>query len=380
MARNATPPRLALDKDAFLRRHWQREALFIPAGIAEFAVPADADELAGLAMEDDVDSRMVWQDGGGEWKQQAGPFEADAFSRPGPWSLLVKGIDAYWDGAALLSQCVDFLPRWRFDDVLMSYATNQGSAGPHFDRYDVFIIQGTGKRRWQLGQFCDANTPMAEGGELQVLANFEPAQEFLMCCGDILYIPPGQAHYGISDGESTSFSLGFRAPRMSDLLAHWTDSALAGLSDHVLYRDPLRTPQRFTGELLAQDVAYARQQLQELLDCEDDTWFGQTLSEPSPNAPNPPNADEANHAVCDDDRVALEDGYRILWSQEDDGALRVFSHGESRIFPFALRDTVERIISQDSLTLGELRAMHGDAANLLDWLREGGSVVVYGRD
>jgi len=135
---------LKLNVEDFLRRHWQREHLFIPQGFEGFQTPADANELAGLAMETGVDSRIVSNVSGknNEWQQSRGPFTEESYERIGAWTLLVQSVDQHWDEAAELLQSVTFLPTWRLDDIMMSYATDGGSAGPHFDNYDAFIIQG----------------------------------------------------------------------------------------------------------------------------------------------------------------------------------------------------------------------------------------------
>ena len=221
-------PVLAVDSVSFLKRYWQREPLYLPQGIDAFRPPADADELAGLALEPEVDARII-SGSGAHWEARRGPFELEDLQRPGPWSLLVQAVDHYWEEAAELLCALPFLPRWRLSDVLMSYATDGGSAGPHYDQYDVFIIQGDGERHWRLGQRCDRDSPLMPMSELQLLAEFQDSAEYRMRCGDVLYIPPGVAHWGVSVGESTSFSIGLRAPRLADLLARWTDTQLERL-------------------------------------------------------------------------------------------------------------------------------------------------------
>ena len=160
---------------------------------------------------------------GADWSVLTGPFEEQEFSQSGPWTLMVHGVDEYWDDAASLLRIAPWLPTWRLDNIMMSYATDGGSAGPHFDQYDVFIVQGEGQRRWQIGEFCDADSPLLPLEGMKLLAEFEPQEEYVLECGDVLYVPPRCAHFGVSLGESTSFSVGFRAPRMSDLLARFAD-------------------------------------------------------------------------------------------------------------------------------------------------------------
>ena len=156
MANNS---QLALDRDRFLAEYWQRKPLFIPAALPDFAPPISPDELAGLAMEADIESRII-DHVEGQWHLQQGPFAANDFQRNSAWTLLVQAVDHYLPEVAALRQPIDFLPQWRVDDVMVSYAVDGGSVGPHFDNYDVFLLQGVGQRLWRLGQLCDDSTAL----------------------------------------------------------------------------------------------------------------------------------------------------------------------------------------------------------------------------
>lgn len=363
---------MQLDTQGFLARHWQREHLLIPEGFRDFEPPADANELAGLAMEPDADSRIVTCDTG-VWREERGPFTHETFARSGPWSLLVHGVDHYWDEAAELLQSVDFLPRWRLDNVLMSYASDGGTAGAHFDNYDVFIVQGEGQRRWQVGDFCDHETPLLANCDMRLLASFTPRAEYLLRTGDVLYIPPGQAHFGISEGESTSFSIGFRAPRLSDLLARWTDNTLATLRDDQLLRDPARPPATRSGEISSADQQTARRQLQALFDQSDLRWFGEALTEPHDDTAQESPGNALSHE-SDLPWVACRPGRRLAWSELDDGSLLVFSHGASRPAPAALREALETLCTGVPLARAAIANAHPTGATMLDWLHEGGTI------
>jgi 50S ribosomal protein L16 3-hydroxylase len=356
--------------ERFLDLHWQREPLFLRGGAAGFEPPADGDELAGLAMEDDVDARIVRHDGR-RWSQERGPFGAEAFRRPGRWSLLVHGVDRYWDEAAQLFDLVPFLPRWRLDDVMMSFASDGASAGPHYDNYDVFIIQGQGQRRWQLGQRCDASSPLLDHTDMRLLARFEPQDEYVLQTGDVLYIPPGVAHYGVSIGESTSFSIGFRAPRLSDLLARWLDNRLDAIDDDLLYGDPRREMAEGAGEISRQDLARARRQLETLLDFSDPRWFGEAVTahhdgSQAPSAPLPEDGAE----------LSLAAGSRLAWHCLDDQVL-VFGNGDSRSADAALRPALEALCRGEILSFragaGSLPGLRG----LLQWLLDNGTLVLH---
>ena len=187
-------------------------------------------------MEAQVDSRIVSRRGK-QWQLTQGPFSDDSFERTGEWSLLVQRVDEWFPEVAALRGCVDFIPSWRMDDVMVSYATDGAGVGPHFDQYDVFLLQGTGKRHWKVGPRCDHTTPVIESGGLKLIEEFESPQTFILEPGDVLYVPPGFAHWGSAIGESMTFSLGFRATRMTDLVARLSDNVIESLREDLLLED-----------------------------------------------------------------------------------------------------------------------------------------------
>lgn len=335
---------LRVSTGEFLGEYWQREPMFIPKGIPDFLPPASADELAGLAMEDGVDARII-QLRDGLWTQRLGPFTEADYREKGPWSLLVQSVDHYWREAAALFDAVAFLPRWRFDDILMSYATHGGGAGPHYDNYDVFIVQGEGIRHWELGQRCDDSSPLQDDSDMRILRDFKCRAQFTLETGDVLYIPPGVAHRGTSDGESTSFSIGFRAPRQSDMLARWTDATLERLRADQLYLDPQRSPALRSGEITRDDLRRAHAQLGELLEVHDPGWFGELLTESAPMEP----VCESGPEVADDTLWELAPGARLAW-YETQTELLVFAAGETVTAPLALRDAVQQLCAGFALS------------------------------
>lgn len=367
---------LTIDVEDFLARYWQREHLFIEKGLADFEPPIDADELAGLAMEDVVDARIVGCRSG-VWSQIRGPFELDALQAPGAWSLLVQSVDHYWQEVSELFDAVPFVPRWRLDDVLMSYATDGGGAGPHFDNYDVFIIQGDGSRTWQLGQRCDSDSPLISNADIQLLAEFTTSAEYRLETGDVLYIPPGVAHRGVSHGESTSFSIGFRAPRLRDLLARWADNSLASPESAGLLSDAGRERAQRPGEVTRNDLQLARDQLGALLSAHDPRWFGEAITESGGSAQSglrtesPPNVQrmlESGEAL-----VAVP-GALIAWFDCDDGSLLVFAAGNSFAVSDSLRAQVEKLCVGEALLMDAVAENEG-LGELLQWLLEHGSLM-----
>ncbi len=193
----------AVSLEAFLSDYWQKKPFLFKQAFPSFTDPLSPEELAGLACEEEVESRLV-RHKKGSWLLQNGPFSETEFTSlpETDWTLLVQAVDLWFTELQSLYSHFSFIPDWRFDDIMVSYATDQGGVGPHFDYYDVFIIQGMGNRRWQLGEHCNESTALQSSSELKILEHFSPHDEFLLETGDMLYIPPGHSHYGVSLGSS----------------------------------------------------------------------------------------------------------------------------------------------------------------------------------
>ena len=253
------------DKAVFLRDYWQKRPLLIRNPWREWRNPLDPDELAGLACEDEVESRLLTQTAAGtgtgtdSWKLEHGPFPESRFAKLGKkhWTLLVQAVDHYVPEVAALIEPFRFVPDWRIDDVMVSYAADGGGVGPHYDQYDVFLIQGLGRRRWQVGALCAHDAALLPHDDLRLLAHFDAAEEWVLEPGDILYLPPRFAHNGVAVGDDCmTYSVGFRAPARSELIAHWCDHLLADLQDDDRYSDPDLQAQANPGEIA--DAAIAR--------------------------------------------------------------------------------------------------------------------------
>ncbi len=271
---------LKLDREHFLASHWQQKPLLIRGAIEHFKPPVSSHQLAGLALEEDIESRIIEQRDA-DWVLHHGPFQNTDYQRENPWTLLVQAVDQYLPEVAVLRQLVDFIPQWRVDDVMVSYAVDGGSVGPHFDNYDVFLLQGEGERLWKVGQFCDDQSPLLPHDELRILSLFESQAEYLLGPGDILYLPPGIAHWGIARGECTTFSIGFRAPRVNDMVSRWADQLLEQIGPDQFYHDARLEPVSRPGEIRSRDLERVRAQVQAALDqASGERWFGELVTEP----------------------------------------------------------------------------------------------------
>ncbi|MGJ8521711.1 50S ribosomal protein L16 3-hydroxylase [Carnimonas sp. R-84981] len=234
-----------LTAQRFLAEYWQKKPLLIRQAIAGFESPLSAEELAGLACEEDVESRLIESVGadGKPWQVTHGPLDEEVFARlpERDWTLLVQAVDHYVPEVAELLEQFSFIPRWRLDDIMISYAPPGGNVGPHVDNYDVFLLQGAGQRRWQLGGFKGEDAAIVDGISLRILKEFTVSndEEWVLEPGDMLYLPPRYAHHGISEStDCMTWSIGFRAPSADEAVTSWADYRGEQLSDALRYADP----------------------------------------------------------------------------------------------------------------------------------------------
>lgn len=352
------------DRDAFLREYWQRRPLLIRNPWHEWRNPLDADELAGLACEDEIESRLVFgapydaQRGHtGPWQLEHGPFPESRFAQlpTRDWTLLVQAVDHYLLEVAALIEPFRFIPSWRIDDVMISYAVDGGGVGPHFDQYDVFLIQGLGRRRWQVGKHCDSADPLLPHDDLRLLASFEAEQEWILEPGDILYVPPGWAHNGVAVGDDCmTYSVGFRAPSRAELIGHWSDHVLATLDDDDRYADPGIAAAANPGEIDAKALAELQRLATESLhdSAAFKRWFGRFSTQRKyPELDQQPD-EELSLAqlrqILREAPVLRNPSSRFAFIRDDD-ALILFVDGHEFPCDAALAPLAERLCAQPAL-------------------------------
>jgi 50S ribosomal protein L16 3-hydroxylase len=266
------------DPQQFLDEVWQRKAMLLKAALPNFTSPMDGNELAGLACEEDIDSRIIIETDAG-WELRHGPFTAADFAQlpKEKWTLLVQSVDHYLPELAELLAEFRFIPRWRTEDIMVSYAVDGGNVGPHYDQYDVFLIQASGTRHWKIGGHCGPDTPLHPHPQLKLLKHFDCQAEHVLEAGDILYVPPGIAHWGVAQGDDCmTLSVGFRAPSEAELFSDFGDEVASQLDDSIRYRDPALFAASHPGEISTE----IRQQVKALLLKQLDNdeliarWFG----------------------------------------------------------------------------------------------------------
>jgi len=244
----------------FIEQYWQRQPLLVRGAVDAAHAPVDGDELAGLACENEVESRIVIHEPRrGRWRCEEGPFDEARFATlpARGWTLLVQAVDQHLPRVAALLPRFAFLPRWRMDDVMVSYSVEGGGVGPHFDRYDVFLIQAQGSRRWVLGQRCDASSRLIESAPLKLLADFEPSASYTLEAGDMLYVPPGLAHWGTAlSADCITCSVGFRAPSHADIVQGAAARLAEDSAEDARYRD---SPESVTADPFLINGAALRQ-------------------------------------------------------------------------------------------------------------------------
>ena len=287
-----------LTPSQFLAEYWQKKPLLIKNAIPNFEGLLSPEELAGLACEDDVQSRIV-EYIKGKWHAHHGPFDDDDFaklpdkpSKEHNWTLLVQSVNHYLPEASSLLQQFNFIPHARLDDLMVSYAPDGGGVGPHFDSYDVFLLQGQGKRLWRISAQSDLT--LVEGAPLRILKNFDTVQEWLLEAGDMLYLPPHLAHWGIAVSDNgkdcMTYSIGFRAPKNQELATEF----LGFLQDKFnqeqivldgIYQDAGLTLQKHPAEISKKMINSVSKNLQKIKWTDEmvSEFIGTYLSEPKPD-------------------------------------------------------------------------------------------------
>ncbi|MBT9506452.1 cupin domain-containing protein [Rhodoferax sp.] len=361
-----------LSPQLFMKRHWQKKPLLVRQAIPGFKPLLDRGELFELASREDVQARMVIQQQGKHapgWRFRQGPFERralPALKQPG-WTLLLQGVDLQHQAVHDLMNKFRFVPDARLDDLMISYATDGGGVGPHFDSYDVFLLQAHGRRRWRIGRQKDLS--LQEGVPLKILANFVPEEEFVLEPGDMLYLPPRYAHDGGAEGECMTYSIGFRSPSQGELAREMLSRLAEDAEDMVgvaLYKDPRQVAVTQPGEIPAQMVEFARDALEKALRDPDALAraLGEYLTEP-----------KANVWFEDGERGAAEPNTCVQLDRRTKmmfDARHIFINGES--FRAAGRDAtlMQQLSDQRSLSHRDLGRASAEARALLqDWCDAG---------
>ena len=345
----ASPPSPApalgdLSPEAFLREYWQKKPVVIREALPAFISPLAPEELAGLALEAGVESRIILEEGGAyPWELRHGPFSEEEFrTLPATdWTLLVQGVDQLVPEVERLLDHFRFLPRWRLDDVMVSYAPEGGNVGVHIDHYDVFLVQGKGRRRWQFGHTPVENETIVPDRDVRMLANFEPDEEAVLEPGDLLYLPPRVAHHGVSESEDCmTFSVGLRAPSYGEILSGYARACAERFSEADRFADPDRLLLDHFGEITPEDRRTVSRVIREAAEDEEaiDRWFGSYVTRPAAGEPllspeTPPSEETLVEAIQGGEGLRPTPGARLAFYENEDGSAFLFAGGQPYELP-----------------------------------------------
>ena len=352
-----------IDQETFLRDYWQKRPLLMRAALPVDSFSLAPEELAGLACEPEFESRLIIEQADGSWTLRHGPFREDEFTQlpDSRWTLLVQDVDKYLPDVARLLDSFHFVPNWRIDDIMVSYAADQGGVGPHTDAYDVFLMQAQGRRRWRISDSLCTDDDMIPGLEQRILSCFEASDEWVLEPGDVLYLPPGVAHWGTAEGDCMTYSLGFRAPSQLELASDWFQHLVA-LSDDQRLSDP----RNLSSDSLAELTSGVYNQAEQLLGALPTTrsrdfqlWLGRYLTEPKAQFQILP----PEHQWCMDDltdSLARGGGLsrhpfaRLAWASLSEDEVVLFYQGESLLQPASARHAVKQIAERRQFGGGEI--------------------------
>lgn len=343
--------------EQFLAEYWQKKPLLVRNGLPEIIGLLQPQDVQELALEEHASARLIRQKdkNPNEWHLKSSPLTKGDFQKlPKLWSILVQAVDHYSFDLSELWKKFPFIPQWRRDDIMVSYAPKGGSVGKHFDFYDVFLVQGHGHRRWQLGQMCDANTAFVPNQPLKLLPEIDVQFDEVLAPGDLLYVPPGMAHYGVAEEDCLTFSFGFRMPNVAGMMERISDQ----FSANTLLQNPVidiaRKQMSQIGEINSTELSYLKDlvlaQLQESTAL--DAAIMSYMSEPKypDNIPEPDEieADDLQEILHEGYEVLLEPASRLLYT-ESDGILSFWGNGEALFIAATFAPKLKAIADGESL-------------------------------
>ena len=352
----------SLSEQEFLNQYWQKKPLLIKQGFRDFEDPLDANELAGLAMEESIESRIITNQNN-DWQAHHGPFEDFELLTEQHSTLLVQAVDHWHPDAAQILEPFRFIPNWRIDDLMISYSTPGGGVGPHLDQYDVFIIQGEGKRHWRVGMPDSNLKQFAQNKSLLQVEQFPAVIDCILEPGDILYIPPGCPHEGYAVENAINYSVGFRAPNQQDLLSSFADYVIDKEAGSTRYSDPLLETRESKGLLSTTEATEVKQLLSALL--QDDSlfksWLGQTTSEPKHEMDLMPpenlyTTEQVAQLIDDSDEVFERLGGTRAIYQSTDNEIILSVNGQNFLLPKTDLAVVKLLTDDVSVTAEQIKS------------------------
>ena len=374
---------LSFSLQEFLAEYWQKKPVIIKGGFEHFQDPVTPEELAGLTLENEVDSRFV-SNLNGEWKAEHGPLSEDLFDTLAEtnWSIIVQAANHWHEGAAELFKPFKQMPNWLFDDVMISYSVPGGGVGPHIDQYDVFIIQGQGKRHWRVGDIGEYQEEHRHGA-LKQITGFDPIIDQILEPGDILYIPPGFPHDGYALEPSMSYSAGFRSPKEQELVSNFADFIIENEKNDVHYHNPDLKAQTHGSEITTQSFEDLKGMMLNALSDEQSLkqFMGEYLSNSRHHLNILPDTEkwttEELLAYLQSGQALIKvAGVRAFYHEEElcEDNMTLYIDGESYVFPLTVKNDVITLCESSEFTLLDVENLLQDphsVANLLQFVNTG---------
>jgi 50S ribosomal protein L16 3-hydroxylase len=336
--------------EQFLTEYWQKKPLLVRNAMPEIIGLLEPDDVQELALDEDISARLIRQKNKNpnEWHVKSSPLTKGDFQKlPNLWTILVQAVDHYSFDIAELWKKFPFIPQWRRDDIMVSYAPKGGSVGKHFDFYDVFLVQGHGHRRWQLGQMCDESTTFVPDQPLKLLTEIDVQFDEVLAPGDLLYVPPGLAHYGVAEDDCLTFSFGFRMPNLAEMSDRLSEQFAKNSALKQPLADITRQKTNNIGEINGTEFSYLKTQLLDYLTQapEFDAAIMAYMSESKyPNSiPEPEEiaVDDLLEVIHSGYQLLLEPASKILYRQQND-CLEFWANGEQ----LCISQTFEPYIKQ----------------------------------
>lgn len=372
-----------LTAEQFMSEYWQKKPLLVRNAMPQLIGMFEPEDLFDLALEDDVTARLLTQHGKqhDQWKVKNSPFSKKELNRknlPEYWTLLVQAVDHWSIELADLWQQFGFIPQWRRDDIMISYAPNGGSVGRHFDQYDVFLVQASGRRQWQLGKTCDESTRLIPQQPLRLLSDLgEVIFDEVLQAGDLLYVPPMLSHYGTAQGDDClTCSFGFRMPNPAQMLERLTDHLLEHHTLNIPVADGERLPIHAAGEVATHDIEQLRQALMTVVN--DPVHFERAvlglLSEPKYPDSLPEGEGFDAEAWQQLQEIAatlrLDPAARLVYACHPDTTTQFFLNGEALLVESDIQAALlKRLADGEILTVADWHNMEQVVLN--DWLSAG---------
>ncbi|MGB8482424.1 MAG: cupin domain-containing protein [Acinetobacter bohemicus] len=347
--------------EQFLAEYWQKKPLLVRNALPEIANLLEPNDVMELALDENITARLIKQKDKdpNQWSVKSSPLiKADFQKMPKLWTLLVQAVDHYSFDLAELWKKFPFIPQWRRDDIMVSYAQKGGSVGQHFDFYDVFLVQGYGHRRWQLGQMCDAESEFVAGQPLKLLPEMDVNFDEILAPGDLLYVPPGLSHYGVAEDECLTYSFGFRMPNVAEMMDRVSDK----FADDQLLKNPLtdiiRDKISPIGQISQAELDYLKAKL--LAQLQNPTVLEDALMSLMSEPKYPENIPDAEAIGTGDLEEALDLGYslilepasRLLYTEDEDELL-FWANGEGICISDAFAPILKQIADGNPALLDE---------------------------